>query len=166
MKSVVYQKKITIISPMHGIIIYFCMHRAMNDAQYIMTYFSLQSYSRVEVSCLTVSGEKKKKKRSVEEDSWKSLTWMMKHPWVHDSDSHRSQNTPSRCLQSSPDIDKLCPQLFFSLSLKLLNSMKMNKAIHRDYSAKKKKKLFTKTNKNQYIKTIFQARPKAYKNIH
>ena len=88
----------------------------------------------------------------------------MKHPWFHDS--HQSQNTPSPYLHSAPDSDKLCPPTsFLFLSLKLLNSKKMNQSC----SAKtiqpniKKKKLFTKTNKNQYIKTIFLARQKAYK---
>ena len=72
-----------------------------------------------------------------------------------------------------PDIDKLCPPLLFSFSLSNYWTLgRWTKAVHKGYTAKKKKekkkkkkkKLFTiKTNKNQYIKTIFLARQKAYK---
>ena len=91
---------------------------------------------------------------------------------VHDS--HQSQNTPSPYLHSASwDWQALSPTSFLFLSLSNYWTLgRWTKAVHKDYTAKKKKKkkkkkLFTiKTNKNQYIKTIFLARQKAYKNIH
>ena len=76
-----------------------------------------------------------------------------------------------------PDIDKLCPPLLFSLSLSLSLSLSQIIELEEDEpklftktiqpkKRKEKKELFTKTNKNQYIKTIFLARQKAYKNIY
>ena len=155
------RKKITIISPMHSIIIYFFLRRAMNDAQYFMTYFSLKSYSRVEVSCLTVSG-KKKNRRSVEEVSWKSLTWMVKHQWVHHCPWQSPKPKYAKLISAFCFLTLTSFVLhFFSLSLSLSLSLSQIIELEED-----EPKLFTKTNKNQYIKTIFLARQKAYKNIY
>ena len=58
----------------------------------------------------------------------------MKHPWVHDTDSHQSRNTPSPYLHSAPNIDNLCPPLLFSLSLSQIIALEEDEP-----------KLFTKT---------------------
>ena len=95
---------------------------------------------------------------------WKSLTWNTRESMAL-TVTKAKIHQPHICILL-PDIDKLCPPLLFPFSLSnYWTRSRWTKAIHNDYS-EKKKELFTKTNKNQYIKTIFLARQKAYKNIH
>ena len=124
--------------------------------------FTYSRDCRVEVSCLTVSGKKEKK------EVWRRFLENLLHEWwntVHDS--HQSQNTLSPYLHSASwHWQVLSPTSFPFLSLSNYWTLgRWTKAVHKDYTAKKKKrkkkkekKLFTiKTNKNQYIKTIFLA---------
>ena len=123
-------------------------------------------YSRVEVSCLTVSGKKRKKCGG----GFLKISSMNDETPV--SPSLSMTVTKAKIRQAHicillPDIDKLCPPLLFSFSLSNYWTLgRWTKAVHKGYTAKKKKgknkkkkkKLFTiKTNKNQYIKTIFLA---------
>ena len=99
-------------------------------------------YSRVEVSCLTVSGKKKK------EEAWRRFLENLLHEWwntresitVHDS--HQIQNTPSQYLHSASwHWQALSPTSFLFLSLpNYWTRRRWTKAVYKDYSAEKKKK--------------------------
>ena len=130
-------------------------HNNFTDAQYYnllflapsnewCTIFSDLLFFTVEWrSLVSPCQEKKKKKRRVEEVSWKSLTWMMKHLWVHHCpwQSPKPKYASPYLHSASWHWQALSPTSFLFFSLKLLNSRKMNQSCsQRLYSQKKKRK--------------------------
>ena len=131
---------------MRSIIICFSLH----------TLLFLTVESRVQVSCLTVSGEKKK-----------CGGGFLKISYMNDETPVSPWQSPKP--KYAKPISAFCyVRHFFSLSLSQIIELEEGepKLFTKTIQPKKKKKLFTKTNKNQYMKTNFLARQKAYKNIH
>ena len=105
-------------------------------------------YSRVEVSCLTVSGKKKKEVRRFLEN--------LLHEWWNTPDLSLFMTVTKAIIRQAhicillPDIDKLCPPLLVSFSLSNYWTLgRWTKASHnsqRLYSQKKKKKKFSSKN--------------------